>query len=164
MKQKAITIDATLRFARNGKFANKMLQIKFARIGKKKQPTYRIIISEKSKDTFGDFLEILGHYNPCSKETSLKEDRIKYWLGKGAQATDTVHNLLIAKGIIKGKKKKAFKISKKRMEKIKGKKKSAEEKPKQEVTPVEEAKAPEQEPPKAPAEEVKTPETETAQS
>ena len=116
-----------------------MLQIKLSRIGKKKKPTYRIIILEKSKDPYGKSLEILGSYNPHTKETVLKEDRIKYWISKGAGATDTVHNLLVLKGVIKGEKIKGYKISKKRKEKIakkKGEEKTetekAEEKPKKE--------------------------------
>ncbi|MFH1029866.1 MAG: 30S ribosomal protein S16 [bacterium] len=105
-----------------------MLQIKLSRIGKKKMPTYRIIILEKSKDPYGKSLEILGHYNPRSKEISLKEDRIQYWLSKGAGATDTMHNLLVAKGVIKGEKIKSYSLTKRRKEKIekeKGEKKAA---------------------------------------
>lgn len=99
-----------------------MLQIKLSRIGAKKKPTYRIIILEKSKDPYGKSLEILGHYNPHTKEIVLKEDRIKHWLSKGAGATDTVHNLLVSKGLLEGKKIKGYKLSKKRKKKIEEKK------------------------------------------
>ncbi|TSC96164.1 MAG: small subunit ribosomal protein S16 [Parcubacteria group bacterium Athens1014_10] len=79
-----------------------MLSIKFSRIGKKKQPSYRIIVLEKKKDPWGDFLEDLGYYNPFTKKRELKKERIKYWLSKGAQTSETVHNLLIEDKVIAG--------------------------------------------------------------
>ena len=81
-----------------------MLVIRLSRRGKKKQPIYRLIISEKTKDPQADYLEALGFYNPHSKEINLKEERIKYWIDKGASTSDSVNNLLIKEGIIKGKK------------------------------------------------------------
>ncbi|MFH0854640.1 MAG: 30S ribosomal protein S16 [bacterium] len=104
-----------------------MLQIKLSRIGKKKMPTYRLVILEKSKDPYGNALEILGSYNPRSKEIILKDDRIKYWISKGAGATDTVHNLLIAKGVIEGKKIKGYKLSRNRKKKLEEKNRTKEE-------------------------------------
>lgn len=65
---------------------------------------YRLIISEKSRDPWGKPLEILGSYNPYTKELQAKADRIKYWLGTGAQMSLTVNNLLVGKNIIVGKK------------------------------------------------------------
>lgn len=91
-----------------------MLIIRLARIGKKKQPTYRLAINEKTKDAFGDFLEILGDYNPRTKQSNLKIDRIKYWLSQGAQTSPTVHNLLVANKIIGAEKVKAWKPKKKK--------------------------------------------------
>lgn len=79
-----------------------MLTIRMARIGKKKQPTYRLIINEKTKDTRGDYLESLGIYNPRTKQIQLETERITYWLSKGATASPTVHNLLIDQKIITG--------------------------------------------------------------
>lgn len=86
-----------------------MLAIKLSKVGKTNKKVFRIIISEKSKDPFGNVLEILGSYNPHSKEFQAKADRIKYWLSKGAQMTPTVNNLLIDKKIIEGEKVKASK-------------------------------------------------------
>ncbi len=79
-----------------------MLSIRFSRRGKKSQPTYRLIISEKEKDPWGRCLEILGYYTPKvgSKIFNLKEDRLKYWLGKGAKLSATVNNLLVSQGVI----------------------------------------------------------------
>jgi len=68
---------------------------------------YRLTVSEKSKDLYGRSLEILGSYNPHSKELRVKTDRIQYWISKGAGTSATVNNLLIDKGIIKGDKIKA---------------------------------------------------------
>ena len=74
---------------------------------------YRLIISEKSRDLYGRALEILGSYNPHSKELQAKTERIKYWLDKGAGMSPTVNNLLVGKGITKGEKVKASKPGKK---------------------------------------------------
>ncbi len=114
-----------------------MLAIKLSRKGRKKQPFFRIIVLEKAKDPQGDFLEDLGFYNPFSKETSLKAERIKHWLSKGAQPTGSVHNLLIAQGIIKDKKVKVTKVNQKKIEK---KKQLADEKKKTKPAPVKEEK------------------------
>ena len=89
-----------------------MLAIRLSRIGKKKNPLYRLIISEKARDTYGKSLEILGSYNPFTKDLAAKNDRINYWISKGAGMSATVNNLLISKGIIKGDKVKAAKSGK----------------------------------------------------
>lgn len=104
-----------------------MLTIRFSRVGKKKQPSYRLLVSEKSKDPWGKYLEILGTYNPRStpSKIDLKADRIKHWLGKGAQTSDTVWNLLVDQKIVEGDKRLKVKISKKRKEKIEKKKQAA---------------------------------------
>ncbi len=86
-----------------------MLAIKLSRIGKKNQPHYRLIICEKGRDPFGEALEILGDYNPHSKNLQVKGERVKYWISKGAQMTPTINNLLVEKKIIEGKKVKASK-------------------------------------------------------
>ncbi|MFA6511854.1 MAG: 30S ribosomal protein S16 [Patescibacteria group bacterium] len=83
-----------------------MLRIRFARHGKKNHATYRIIVSERSWDTKGRYIELLGHLDPHTKPKTvvLKEDRLKYWLSMGAQPSLTVHNLLIEQKIMDGKK------------------------------------------------------------
>ena len=91
-----------------------MLTIRFSRIGKRKKAFFRIIISEKQKDTQGTYLELLGNYDPHTKATVLKTDRIQYWLSKGATMSNSVHNLFINKEIVKGEKQKSVAISKKR--------------------------------------------------
>lgn len=138
---------------------NRMLIIRLARFGRKKQPSYRVIINEKAKDTHGHYLEQLGIYNPRTKPKTitLNAERIQYWISKGAQASETVHNLLVAQGIIKGDKLRKGRTSKKLSEEEKAKlaeeAKAAAEKAKAEK---EAASAPAVEE-EAPAEEKKEP-------
>lgn len=91
-----------------------MLAIRLSRVGKTKQPTYRLIVSEKSKDTQGRYLEILGTYNPRSNPPAIKleAERIKFWMSKGAQPSDTVHNLLVDQKIITTPKRKIWTVPK----------------------------------------------------
>lgn len=82
-----------------------MLRIRFFRTSKKNQPFFKIVVTEKSRPPRGGrFVEEVGFYNPLTKEKSLKAERIKYWLSKGAKPSDRVFNLLIKEGILKGKK------------------------------------------------------------
>ena len=84
-----------------------MLTIRLSRIGKANKPMYRLIISEKTKDPYGKALEILGSYNPHTKDLQVKADRVKYWISQGSGMSATVNNLLIEKKIIAGEKVKA---------------------------------------------------------
>lgn len=93
-----------------------MLTIRLSRVGKKNKPMYRLVISEKARDPYGIALEILGSYNPHTKELQAKNERIKYWISKGSQMSPTVNNLLIDKGVIEGKKVKASGAGKKKKE------------------------------------------------
>lgn len=94
-----------------------MLAIKLSRKGKTKEPTFRLIVCEKTKDPWGTYLENVGFYNPRTKELKLEADRIKYWIEKGAQPSATIWNMLVSKGLVEGKKK-VTRISKIRKEKI----------------------------------------------
>lgn len=123
--------------------------IKLRRVGKKKQPVFRLIVTEKGRDPWGDNLEIVGWINPRTKEKKLEVDRIKHWLSKGAQTTDTIHNLLVTEKVIEGDKRRSITISKVRQGKLDAKKPKPEE-PKVEApateaptteTPAEEPKA-----------------------
>lgn len=93
-----------------------MLAIRLSRIGRKNRPSYRIIVSEKSKDPFGKFLEILGNFDSYLNTCDIKKDRVEYWISKGAQPSPTVHNLFIDKNIITGSKVVASKKKKKKTE------------------------------------------------
>jgi len=77
-----------------------MLAIKLQRIGRKHQPSYRLVVAEARSKMAAPPVEDLGSYHPATKATSVKKDRISYWLGVGAQPTVTAHNLLVAQGVI----------------------------------------------------------------
>jgi len=94
-----------------------MLVIRFRPIGKKNQPIFRIVVTEKKNSPrAGRRVERLGFYNPLTKEFSVKKERVLYWLSKGAKCSDTVHNLLLKKKVIEGKKIDVRKKSKKQQE------------------------------------------------
>ena len=73
-----------------------MLAIRLMRTGAKKRPSYRIVVKEKQSKRDGAYLENLGTYNPTREpaEINLKAERVQYWIGKGAQPTDTVRRLI----------------------------------------------------------------------
>jgi len=81
-----------------------MLKIRLQRIGRKNDPAFRAVLTDSKNSTkSGKFLEILGTYNPKAGEKTLNNERIKYWMGKGAQVSDTMHNFLVRDKVIKGK-------------------------------------------------------------
>ncbi len=82
-----------------------MLKIRLQRVGRINMPAYRVIVAEHTRGPkTGNFVEVVGTYNPKSKERALKEDRIKYWISVGAKPSATMHNMLISAGVISGKK------------------------------------------------------------
>jgi small subunit ribosomal protein S16 len=95
-----------------------MLSIRLSRVGKKNNPTFRVIVVDKHKDPWGKAVEILGNRNPRTKQMTLNVERVKYWLSKGAQPSNTVANLLIDEKIIEGNKHSVTHISKKRRAKM----------------------------------------------
>ena len=70
--------------------------IRLSRVGKKKQPSYRVVVIEKTRPRNGRFVEVVGTYNPLKKPAviQLNAERVKYWLGCGAQPSDTVRSFL----------------------------------------------------------------------
>ncbi|MFC1787680.1 30S ribosomal protein S16 [Patescibacteria group bacterium] len=124
-----------------------MLSIRLSRVGRKNAPSYRLVIMEKSRDPWAKNLEILGNYNPRMNPPiiELKADRIKHWLSKGAQATDSVWNLLVDQKIVEGKKHSVTHISKKRQGKMEDKVAAAKEKEVEAKAKAEETKAKEAE-------------------
>lgn len=78
------------------------VKLRLRRMGKKKQPVYKVVAADSRAPRDGKFLESIGLYNPLTKPHTLdiKEDRALYWLNVGAQPTDTVKSLLRQKGII----------------------------------------------------------------
>jgi small subunit ribosomal protein S16 len=73
-----------------------VLMIRLSRIGKKKHPFYRVIVTEKTRPRNGRFVEIVGTYDPQKKPAAIQLDdaRVQYWLSKGAQPSDTVRSFL----------------------------------------------------------------------
>lgn len=82
-----------------------MLTIRLSRVGRKNDPSFRVIVVEsKRKPQPGNYLENVGSYDPRTDRIELKADRIKHWISNGAQVSDTVHNLLVSQKIIDAKK------------------------------------------------------------
>ena len=79
-----------------------MVKIRLMRMGMKKQPFYRLVVTDSRHPRDGRYIEEIGYYNPVSDVDSLKinEERAKYWVGTGAQPTDTVRGLLKKGGIL----------------------------------------------------------------
>ena len=73
-----------------------MLRIRLARTGAKKQVSYRIVVIDRERARNGRFVEIVGHYNPRRNpvELTVKQDRVQYWLSRGAQPSETVRSFL----------------------------------------------------------------------
>ncbi len=98
-----------------------MLKIRLQRVGRKHEPSFRLVLTESENSTkSGRFKEILGSYDPRhsgagSRKSggSLNAERIKYWISKGVSLTDTVHNLLVKNKIITAKKINVSAVSKK---------------------------------------------------
>ena len=82
-----------------------MITIRLTRVGKKNDPSFRVIVVEsKRKPQPGNYLEMVGSYDPRTDRIDLKADRITHWLGMGATTSETVHNLLVSNKIIDAKK------------------------------------------------------------
>lgn len=79
-----------------------MVRLRLRRMGAKKAPFYRVVAADASSPRDGRFIEVLGHYNPTKNPQiiELKEDRVMYWLGVGAQPSETVRSLFRKKGLL----------------------------------------------------------------
>lgn len=79
-----------------------MVKIRLRRIGAKKQPTYRFVVADARAPRDGRFIEILGHYNPRTEPRTVVVDeaKVREWLAKGAQPSDTVRRLFAEKGLM----------------------------------------------------------------
>jgi|SRR5581483_8124977 len=130
-----------------------MLTIRLQRTGKKNQADFRIVLAEKESPVTKKVVEILGSYNPRKKTFQVKEERLKYWIGQRVELSETMHNLLVDKKFVEGKKVKAFSIPKK--EEPKAEAKPAEAAP--ETPAPAESSAPADEAPKAEEKPAETP-------
>jgi small subunit ribosomal protein S16 len=79
------------------------VRIRLRRVGRKKQPHYRIVVADSTSPRDGRFVEIIGHYHPRQAENSLEvqTDRANHWLDAGALPSDTVRSLLRRAGVLK---------------------------------------------------------------
>lgn len=100
-----------------------MLKIRLQRVGRKHEPTFRLVLTDSENSTkSGKYLEILGNFDARKGEkASFKTDRVSYWMSKGAKTSDTVHNLLVDKKVITAKKinKLPLKVAIKKEEEVK---------------------------------------------
>ena len=73
-----------------------MLVIRMRKMGSKKRPFFRVVVTDSRAARDSSFVEIVGHYNPRTKpaRVTIDRERIDYWVGKGAQLSDTVRTLL----------------------------------------------------------------------
>jgi small subunit ribosomal protein S16 len=73
-----------------------MVKIRLRRVGAKKQPSYRVVVTDSRSPRDGRFIETIGHYNPRTEPPTvvIKEERALYWLSQGAQPTDAVNRML----------------------------------------------------------------------
>jgi small subunit ribosomal protein S16 len=78
-------------------------RIRLRRVGRKGQPSYRIVVAEHTMARDGRFIATVGHYNPRPKDTELavNVEKARYWLSRGAKPTDTVRSLLKKAGVFK---------------------------------------------------------------
>jgi small subunit ribosomal protein S16 len=83
----------------------RMLTIRLQRRGRKNDPSFRVIVVDsKQGPKSGKFIDLVGSYDPRTDRIDLQAERIQNWMKNGAQVSDTVHNLLVTKGVIEGKK------------------------------------------------------------
>lgn len=83
--------------------------MRLQRIGKRGQAYFRIVVTEHTKKPQGEFLELLGSYDPHKKNLQAKKERIEHWRKQGVNMSATLHNLLINHNIISGEKKTSWK-------------------------------------------------------
>ena len=78
-----------------------MVKLRLTRVGSKKNPIYRVVAADSRSPRDGKFIEIVGRYNPQTDPSTIEldEKKVRDWLGKGAQPTDSVRRLLKAKKI-----------------------------------------------------------------
>ena len=83
-----------------------MVKIRLTRTGKKNTPSFRIVVSNAREKRESLSIERLGYYIPTEKKVELDIERTKYWIGVGAQPTETVKYILIKKGVLEAPKQK----------------------------------------------------------
>ena len=79
-----------------------MLRIRLRRVGKKKQPSYRIVVADARAPRDGAIVEQVGHYNPLTDPPTIVVDaeKVKRWISVGAKPSDTVERILVKEGVL----------------------------------------------------------------
>ncbi len=86
-----------------------MLMMRLNRVGRKNNPSYRIVVVDKRTSTKSNkTVDLLGSYNPKLGQISINGEKAKHWLSKGVQPSDTVYNMLVSQKIVEGKKRNAL--------------------------------------------------------
>jgi small subunit ribosomal protein S16 len=116
-----------------------MLKIRLQRVGRRNHAEFRVVLTEHTRAAkSSNYIMRLGAYNPHNNEVSLETEKILEWISKGAQVSDTVHNLLVREGAIKAPKKN---VLPKKTAPVKNEEETATEEPKEaESAPEEEKK------------------------
>ena len=86
-----------------------MLVIRLQRVGKRGQAYFRIVVTEHTKKPQGEYLELLGSYDPHKKDLKVKKERLDHWISKGVQLSPTVNNLLVNNKVISTEKMQSWK-------------------------------------------------------
>jgi len=116
------------------------LKIRLKRMGAKKSPFYRIVVSEAKTPRDGRFVEEIGYYDPIRKDLKVDNESAQKWIKNGAQPTETAKSLLVKSGAIEAPKK-VYKQTAAPVKKEPKEAKTAEEKPAKEINPAEEKPA-----------------------
>lgn len=80
------------------------VKMRLTRMGDKKSPFYRVVVIDSHKARDGQYVDLIGTYNPLNDEVHLDTDKAKKWISCGVQPTETVRTLLVRDGIIEPKK------------------------------------------------------------
>ena len=91
------------------------VKMRLTRLGDKKSPFYRIVVADSRKARDGEYVDLVGTYNPLKNPEEIKIDaeKAKKWIANGAQPTDTVKDLLVKANVVEAKKKAVKKVAKK---------------------------------------------------
>ena len=99
MENKGFSVDQSIKFVK----ISAMLKIRLQRVGKKHDPSYRIVVTDsRTGPKSNKHVEVVGHYDTIRKTKEFNSDRIKHWISNGALVSDTVHNLLVREKIVEG--------------------------------------------------------------
>ncbi len=89
--------------------AHVMLKIRLQRIGRKNDPSYRVVVTDsRNGPRTGNHTDVIGSYYPKTGKFQIDSEKVKHWISKGAQTSDTIHNFLVSEKIIEGKKRNAL--------------------------------------------------------